>query len=113
MQFLYVMGFLLIGTLLWIASGLGVISSVNFLSMYFKGERMFIKYDPCHPAVFFGPLMFVWILYPVWLLVKEVYTLIYNNIGRTVVVEDIRNYSSSYRQTCITKCSVKSLANEL
>lgn len=111
MEVLYVLLGATVLTGLWFLSGWIVVSSVNFVNMYFKGQRMFDKYAPCHPAVGLGPLMFVWVLYPVWLLIKALYNFLYENLGRTVVVEDIRKYSSSYRHTCLSKSSVKSLSN--
>lgn len=98
---------------LWFFCGWLVVSSTNFLSMYFNGKAFFHKGDSdiFNASICFGPLMFVWILYPVWLLVQAIYKHLYENLGRTVVVEDIRKYSSSYRHTCLSKSSVKSLSN--
>src|SRR5690606_12572096 len=61
-----------------------------------------------------GPLMFVFFLYPVWLLIKSFGSYLRNNIGRTVVVEDISKYQPSHRggmSGCTNKASTKSLSN--
>lgn len=97
---------------LWFFCGWLVMSSANFMSMYLTGDRFFSKEDPFHPAVAFGPMMFVWLLYPLWLLLQYIYTALHNNIDRTVVVvENIREYAYDYRHKCLSKASTKSLSN--
>lgn len=112
MEFLIVMGTILSIIAVWFFCGWAVVSSSNFLSLYLSGGKFFDSED--YPEILpigMGPLMFLFILYPVWLLIKYLGSLIYENIGRTVVVEDIREYTSNYRNSCLNKSSTKSLSN--
>lgn len=112
MEIVYGLTGLLIIISLWLFCGWLVVCSMNFVAMYLNGDKFFTYEEiPEIVHIFMGPFMFVFFLYPVWFLIKVFGSYLRNNIGRTVVVEDIRKYSSSYRQTCISKCSVKSLAN--
>ena len=108
-----VYGILIIALLmaLWAASGWVVVKVVDFLSMYFKGENMFESVQPFHPAVGLGPLMFVWMFYPLWIVVKKGWEYVYGRVGCKVVVEDIRKYHSDYKYRCIDRASTKTLVN--
>ena len=99
----------------WFTFGTLVAYAGNFISRYFTAGVIFKeKYLPLHPVTAFGPLLLIWCLYPVWLLIKCCLAYLYRNIGRTVVVEDISKYQSSYRDGmsgCTKKASTKSLSN--
>lgn len=108
-----VYGMLIIALLmaLWVASGWVVIKAIDFLSMYFKGENTFELGDPIHPATLFGPLMFVWMFYPLWIVVKKGWEYVYGRVGCKVVVENVRRYTYLSRKECIEVAHTKPLCN--
>lgn len=99
----------------WITFGTLVAYVGNFISRYFTAEAIFDEEIlPMHPVIVFGPLLLIWCLYPVWLLIKCCLAYMYRNIGRTVVVEDVTKYQSSYRDGydgCTKKASTKAVSN--
>lgn len=115
MEFFIVLGMIIGSIVIWLLCGWGVTYTFNFLSLYLKGDKFFSSNEyPESLPVCMGPLMFVFFLYPVWLLIKFFGRYIYKNLGRTVVVEDVSKYQSSYRDGydgCTKKASTKALSN--
>jgi hypothetical protein len=96
----------------WFILGMLLAYAGNFISRYFTAEAIFNeKFLPIHPVIVFGPLLLIWCLYPVWLLIKFFGRYIYKNLGRTVVVEYISKYQSSYKSGCTEKASTKAVSN--
>ena len=115
MEFFIVMGSILAIIIAWFFCGWVVVSTFNFLSLYLKGDKFFNSNEyPESLPVCMGPLMFVFFLYPVWFLIKYFGSYLYNNLGRTVVVEYASKYETSYRDGysyCTEKASTKAQTN--
>jgi hypothetical protein len=115
MEILYGLTGLLILISLWLFCGWLVVCSMNLVAMYLNGDKFFTYEEiPEIVHIYMGPLMFVFFLYPVWFLIKFFGSYLYNNLGRTVVVEDISKYSSNYRDGmsgCTKKASTKAVSN--
>lgn len=108
---LVITGTALLG-LVWLACGLLVVYGGNLLAKYLTGVAMFDEdLKPFHPIAMFGPFMFVWFLYPIWLAIEWGFKAMHKSIGRTVVVEDISKYQSSYKSGCTKKASTKAVSN--
>lgn len=113
MEFLILLTAVITLVLLWFGIGCLAKITIDAVHLYFKGNRYFNGDAGIeHPMIVFGPLMLVWILYPIWALVAYVAKNIWWNSGFTVVVENVREYQGrNYKHICMREASTKSLSN--
>jgi hypothetical protein len=100
----------------WPLIGWIIVSAMNFISTYLKGENFFYTYpkrdgEIKFPQIFFGPLLLVWIFYPVWLGIVYVAKQLRYQFGWKVVTFNVRVVDAEYQNKILKLCPTTTLYN--
>jgi hypothetical protein len=100
----------------WPLIGWIVVTTMNFISTYLKGEHFFYTYakrdgEIKFPQIFFGPLLLVWILYPLWLGIVYVAKQLHRQFGWKVVTFNVRVVDAEYQNKILKLCPTVTLCN--
>ena len=100
----------------WFFVGWLIVSAMNFISTYLKGEHFFFTYpkrdgEIKFPQIFFGPLLLVWIFYPVWLGIVYVVKQLRYQFGWKVVTFNVRVVDAEYQNKILKLCPTTTLYN--
>jgi hypothetical protein len=109
---IWAMGFVFV---LWPFIGWVIVTAMNFLSVYLKGENFFdslsVEGAPSYPQIFFGPLLLVWIFYPLWLGIVYVAKKLRWQFGWKVVTFNVRVVDAEYQNKILNLCPTTTLCN--
>ena len=97
----------------WPLIGWIIVTTMNFISVYLKGERFFTKFNDLggSPQIFFGPLLLVWIFYPLWLGIVYVVKKLRYQFGWKVVTFNVRVVDAEYQNKILKLCPTTTLCN--
>ena len=100
----------------WLLIGWIIVTAMNFISTYLKGEHFFYTYgkrdgEIKFPQIVFGPLFIVWIFYPVWLGIVYVVKQLRYQFGWKVVTFNVRVVDAEYQNKILKMCPTVTLCN--
>jgi hypothetical protein len=100
----------------WPLIGWIVVTTMNFISTYLKGEHFFYTYgkrdgEIKFPQIFLGPLLLVWVFYPVWLGIVYVVKLLHWKFGWKVVTFNVFSTDQQYLKELILISPTINLCN--
>jgi hypothetical protein len=99
----------------WPLIGWVIVTTMNFISVYLKGEEFFYRFTGDEglqfPQILLGPLLLVWIFYPVWLGIVYVVKLLRYQFGWKVVTLRVNVLNSSYLHELKKSSPTRNLCN--